>query len=67
MWLIDSHTILRERATKGAIDERVLYRVSPDGQTLYWTRFDRVEQDSSHFAWDRIELGERPRGLPPVE
>ena len=67
MWLIDSHTILRERATKGEIDERVLYRVSPDGQTLYWTRFDRIEQDSSHFAWDRIELGERPRGLPPVE
>ncbi len=56
MWLIDLNTIFRERATKGVIDERVLYRVSPDGQTLSWTRFDRVEQDSGHVVWDRIDL-----------
>jgi len=55
MWLIDRNTIFRERATKGAIDERVLYRVSPDGKTLVWTTFGSAG-DSGHVVWDRIEL-----------
>jgi hypothetical protein len=55
MWLIDRNTIFRERATKGVIDERVLYRVSPDGKTLVWTTFSSAG-DSGHVVWDRIEL-----------
>ena len=55
MWLVDRNTIFRERATKGVIDERVLYRVSPDGQTLTWTGFNS-ERDSGHVVWDRISL-----------
>lgn len=55
MWLIDRNTIFRERATKGVIDERVLYRVSPDGKTLVWTTFNSTG-DSGHVVWDRIEL-----------
>ena len=55
MWLIDLNTIFRERMTKGVIDERVLYRVSPDGQTLTWTGFNS-ERDSGHVVWDRISL-----------
>jgi hypothetical protein len=31
--------MMRERMTKGVIDERVLYRVSPDGTTLVRTNF----------------------------
>jgi hypothetical protein len=58
MWLIDRNTILRERATKGVIDERVLYRVSPDGKTLVWTTFNSAG-DSGHVVWDRIELSRR--------
>ncbi len=45
--------------TKGVVDERVMYRVSPDGRTLVWNRFDRIEQDSGHVVWDRIELPPR--------
>ena len=55
MWLIDLNTIFRERMTKGVVDERVLYRVSPDGQTLTWTGFNS-ERDSGHVVWDRISL-----------
>jgi hypothetical protein len=55
MWLVDRNTIFRERATKGVIDERVLYRVSPDGKTLVWTTFNSAG-DSGHVVWDRIEL-----------
>jgi hypothetical protein len=58
MWLIDRNTIFRERATKGVIDERVLYRVSPDGNTLVWTTFNSAG-DSGHVVWDRIELPRR--------
>jgi hypothetical protein len=58
MWLIDRNTILRERATKGVVDERVLYRVSPDGRTLTWTGFN-ADRDSSQTAWDRITLPAR--------
>jgi len=47
-----------ERMTKGVIDERVLYRVSPDGKTLVWTNFDSAG-DSGHVVWDRIELPPR--------
>ena len=54
MWLVDRNTIFRERATKGVIDERVLYRVSPDGQTLTWTGFN-ADRDSSHSVWDRVK------------
>ncbi|HVZ17147.1 MAG TPA: hypothetical protein VG897_08520 [Terriglobales bacterium] len=58
MWLVDRNTIMRERMTKGVIDERVLYRVSPDGKTLAWTIF-RSTGDSSQIVWDRIDL-QRP-------
>ena len=55
MWLVDRNTLYRERATKGVIDERVLYRVSPDRKTLVWTIFN-ASGDSGHVVWDRIEL-----------
>jgi len=55
MWLIDRNTIYRERMTKGVIDERVLYRVSPDGKTLVWTIFSSTG-DSGHYVWDKIDL-----------
>ena len=55
MWLVDRNTILRERMTKGVIDERVLYRVSPDRQTLVWTIFNTAG-DNAHYVWDRIDL-----------
>lgn len=55
MWLIDRNTIYRERMTKGVIDERVLYRVSPDGKTLTWTGFNS-DGNSGHTVWDRIDL-----------
>src|SRR5712691_7904386 len=58
MWLIDRNTLYRERMTKGVIDERVLYRVSPDGKTLVWTNFNSAG-DSGHIVWDRIELPPR--------
>lgn len=58
MWLVDRHTIYRERMTKGVSDERVLYRVSPDGKTLVWTNF-YANGDSGHVVWDRIELPRR--------
>jgi hypothetical protein len=58
MWLVDRNTLFRERATKGVIDERVLYRVSPDGKTLVWTTFNSAG-DSGHVVWDRIELPRR--------
>jgi hypothetical protein len=58
MWLIDRNTILRERMTKGVIDERVLYRVSPDGNTLVWTGFN-ADSNSGHTVWDRIPLPTR--------
>ena len=55
MWLIDRNTIFRERMTKGVIDERVLYRVSPDGNTLAWTPFN-ADGDSGQMIWDRVTL-----------
>ena len=58
MWLVDRNTMMRERATKGVIDERVLYRVSPDGKTLVWTNF-YSSGDGGHVVWDRIELPRR--------
>ena len=58
MWLVDRNTMYRERMTKGVIDERVLYRVSPDGRTLVWTNFNAAG-DSGHVVWDRIALPRR--------
>jgi hypothetical protein len=55
MWVVDRNTLYRERATKGVIDERVLYRVSPDGNTLVWTNFNN-DRDNGHVVWDRINL-----------
>lgn len=60
MWLIDRNTIFRERATKGVVDERVLYRISPDGKTFTWTAFN-ADGSSSHVVWDKIDL---PRQAP---
>jgi hypothetical protein len=59
MWLVDRNTMSRERATKGVVDERVLYRVSPDGKTLTWTRFDQIDSDPSHQVWDKIPMPPR--------
>lgn len=55
MWLVDRNTIFRERMAKGVIDERVLYRVSPDGNTLVWTPF-HADGDSGQMVWDRVTL-----------
>lgn len=55
MWLADRNTIFRERMTKGVIDERVLYRVSPDGKTLTWTPFN-ADGDSGQMVWERVTL-----------
>ena len=58
MWLVDRNTLYRERATKGVVDERVMYRISPDGNTLVWTNFN-ADGNSGHQVWDRIELPRR--------
>ena len=55
MWLVDRNTLYRERMTKGVVDERVMYRVSPDGRTLVWTNFN-ADGNSGHTVWDRINL-----------
>jgi hypothetical protein len=55
MWLVDRNTVYRERATKGVVDERVMYRVSPDGNTLVWTSFNG-DANSGHQVWDRIPV-----------
>ena len=59
MWLVDNNTLYRERTTKGVIDERVLYRVSPDGKTLTWSNFNNVNADSGYQVWDRIPMPAR--------
>jgi hypothetical protein len=59
MWLVDKNTLYRERTTKGVVDERVMYRVSPDGNTLVWTNFANVTADSGHQVWDRIPMPTR--------
>jgi len=56
MWLVDKNTLLRERATQGVVDERVAYRVSPDGNTLIWTNYYGEARDGGHQVWDRIPL-----------
>jgi hypothetical protein len=55
MWLVDRNTLYRERMTKGVVDERTVYRVSPDGNTLVWTGVS-AEGNGSHTVWDRIPL-----------
>jgi hypothetical protein len=55
MWLIDRNTIFRARATKGVVDEWVLYRVSPDGKTLVWTPFN-ADGDSGQMYWEKVNL-----------
>jgi hypothetical protein len=59
MWLVDRNTLYRERATKGVVDEKVLYRVSPDGKTLVWTSFGNVKGNSGQNVWDRVEMPSR--------
>jgi hypothetical protein len=59
MWLVDRNTLFRERATKGVVDEWVLYRVSPDGNTLVWTSFNGGPANSGHQVWDRIPMPQR--------
>ena len=58
MWLVDRNTIYRERATKGVVDERVMYRVAPDGSTLVWTSFN-ADGNSGHQVWNRIPIPSR--------
>ena len=58
MWLVDRNTLYRERATKGVVDERVIYRVAPDGNTLVWTNFN-AEGNSGHQVWNRIPVPPR--------
>ena len=55
VWLADRNTLYRERATKGVVDEWVLYRVSPDGRTLVWTSFNG-DRDNGQNVWDRVEV-----------
>ncbi len=59
MWLVDRNTMYRERATKGVVDERVMYRVSPDGKTHTWTRFDQQGSNPSHQVWEKIPMPTR--------
>lgn len=59
MWLADRNTLYRERATKGVVDEKVLYRVSPDGKTLVWTSFGNVKGNSGQNVWDRVDMPPR--------
>ena len=61
LWLVDRNTVFRERWVGGAVDERTLYRVSPDGNMLVWTNFPATG-DSTHFVWDRIQLPWRGGG-----
>lgn len=57
MWLADRNTIYRERATKGEVDEWVLYRVLPGGNSMVWTPFNgNLERDNGQMYWDRITL-----------
>jgi len=58
MWLVDRNTLYRERATKGVVDERVVYRVAPDGNTLVWTNFN-ADGNSGHQVWSRIPIPTR--------
>ena len=58
MWLVDRNTLYRERATKGVVDERVMYRVAPDGNTLVWTNFN-ADGNSGHQVWNRIPIPPR--------
>ena len=58
VWLVDRDTMYRERATKGVVDEHVMYRVSPDGNTLVWTAFN-ADGNSGHQVWDRIPMPAR--------
>ena len=55
LWLADANTLYRERATKGVVDEWVLYRVSPDGRTLVWTPFNGEDRNSGQMVWDRVD------------
>ena len=59
MWLVDRNTMYRERATKGVVDERVMYRVSPDGKSHTWTRFDQLGSAPSHQVWEKIPMPAR--------
>jgi hypothetical protein len=56
MWLVDRNTLYRERATGGVVDERTMYRVSPDGRTLVWTGFANVKGNSGQNVWDRVDM-----------
>jgi len=58
MWLVDRNTLYRERATKGVVDERVIYRVAPDGNTLVWSNFN-ADGNSGHQVWNRIPIPAR--------
>jgi hypothetical protein len=59
MWLVDRNTLYRERATKGVVDERVLYRVSPDGKSLVWSNFTDIDRNTGHQVWERIPTPSR--------
>ena len=59
VWLADRNTLFRQRATKGVVDEWVLYRVSPDGKTLVWTSFGNVNGNSGQNVWDRVDMPPR--------
>src|SRR5439155_25834642 len=55
VFLIDRNTLYRQRMTKGVIDERVLYRTSPDGSTLAWSGVS-AEGNGSLTVWKRMPL-----------
>ena len=59
MWLVTRNIIFRQRQTKGGDDERGLYVVSPDGNTLTWYIWSANTPNSkgitNEVVWDRIK------------
>jgi hypothetical protein len=59
MWLVTRNVIFRQRQTKGVDDERVLYVVSPDGNTLTWYVWSANNPNpqgaTNEIVWDRVK------------
>jgi hypothetical protein len=61
-WLVNRNTIFRQRQTKDADDERVLYIVSDDGKTLMWWVWNAMPNPKAapnpnpgpSMVWDRV-------------
>jgi hypothetical protein len=61
-WLVNRNTIFRQRQTKDADDERVLYIVYDDGKTLMWWVWNAMPNPKAapnpnpgpSMVWDRV-------------